>query len=147
MNGMRAFTDNANVVVRFMQTINCLFFQLRWLENNIRSSSNPQLIIVLILICLIGYLTFGCSQSDSQDSINYFCGERGVSSLIVFALIVGIGYFFYKRYRDGVNNGASSTSNNFNEEREKMIYSSVPSFDPVASAPPMASVVPNAVMV
>ena len=90
MNGMRAFTDNANVVVRFMQTINCLFFQLRWLENNIRSSSNPQLIIVLILICLIGYLTFGCSQSDSQDSIDYFCGERGVSSLIVFALIVGI---------------------------------------------------------
>jgi hypothetical protein len=131
MNSLRAFTENANVVVRFLQSINCLFLQIRWLENNLRGASNEKLAVVLILVCLIGYYTFGCS--GGAENIAYACSEDGVSTLIVLALVLIIAYFLYKRYQDRADNSPPADAG-FDEEREKFIREPVAPFDQISIA-------------
>lgn len=131
MNSLRAFTENANVVVRFLQSINCLFLQIRWLESNLRGASNEKLAVVLILVCLIGYFTFSCS--GGTESVGYFCGENGISSLIVVVLIMTIAYFLYKRFNERVDSSPPDDAA-FDEEREKFLRGPVAPFDQISMA-------------
>ena len=111
MHGLRDFTNNANVVVNFFQSINCLFLQLRWLESNLRNGSNEQIALVLLLVSLLGYYTLVCKSQTNEEN-GYFCGERGVSALIVCAVLSIVAYFLYKRFR----NGPTVTNDPFEQE-------------------------------
>ena len=136
MEHLRALTENINVVVRFFQSVNCLFWQLHWLEQNILRGSNERLVIGLLILILVGYMTFGCASTDSTNNSNsssgtdYFCGNGGVSWLILLAAIGVIVYYLYKRsvMRDTV---VSDDPNYRPEEREKFISATVPPFDQI----------------
>jgi len=123
MDGLRHFTGNANVVVNFFQSINCLFMQLRWLESHLRHSSTEQIAIVFVLVSLLGYYTFVCNGQTNPDS-GYFCGDNGVSAMIAGAVLSIIGYFLYKRYKDSQSpSGPVDPS-----EQEKFLDASAPSY-------------------
>ena len=127
MNNLRAFTDNANVIVQFFQSINCLFLQIRWLERNIRHGTNEQIGMVLLLVCLVGYYTLSCSGND-VDTIGYFCGERGVTTLIVLAVVGIIVYFLWKRYQQS---SSSDDDTRNGDEQDQLIPATVVPFDQV----------------
>lgn len=127
MDAMRHFTENANVVVRFMQSINCLFLQLRWLESNLRTGSNETVILVIILVCFIGYFSLACSGESTTNGFG--CGENGVSSLMLMAVIVSILYFLYKRFSSHQN---AARVDSDETEREKFIHATVPPFDQIS---------------
>jgi hypothetical protein len=128
MHALRSFTDNADVVWRFLQSVNCIFYQLQWLESNLRTASNTTLAIVVLVVCLLGYITFACSGSSEGDG--YFCGSGGVPSLLVAALVCSMIYFLYKRLTSGgQQNSASQPADE--EEREKFIHATVPPFDQI----------------
>ena len=57
MENLRHLTDQINVFVQFFQSVNCLFFQLKWLEENIVRSSNGLLLTVIgiVLFCIFVY--------------------------------------------------------------------------------------------
>lgn len=133
MDSLRSFTENANVIVRFFQSINCLFLQVRWLERNLRHGSNEQIGMVLLLVCLVGYYTLSCSGSD-VDTTGYFCGERGVSTLIVIAVIGIIVYFLWKRFQQPPP--ASNSDSNGNDEQDMLINATVAPFEQIEMGVP-----------
>jgi hypothetical protein len=120
MNALRNLTGNINTIVQFFRSINCLFWNLEWLERNIVNGSSERIIMVLIIVGLVGYMTFACS---SDNASNEFCGGNGVSSLIFCAAIGVIVYFFYKRYRQrsAGNSGGSASNESKSSEREQFI--------------------------
>ena len=115
-----------------MQSVNCIFFQLRWLESNLRSSPNSTLIIGLIVIGLLGYLTFACAGGDANG--NSFCGQNGVSSLIIAALVCAFLYFIYKRFTPPRTQPDQPHEDG---ETEKFIEATVPPFDQIIQAAPV----------
>lgn len=144
MDGLRHFTSNANVVVNFFQSINCLFYQLRWLEGHIRHAPNEQIAIVLVLVGLLGYYTFICNGETNEEN-GYFCGENGVSGLIACAVLSIIAYFFYKRYQDQ-NQSAAVALRDDSDEQEKFLGPSVPSFEQIEMGQPMCMAPRNAIV-
>ncbi len=135
MDGLRHFTNNANVVVNFLQSLNCLFYQLRWLEGQIRHAPNEQIAIVLVLVGLLGYNTFICNGQTNEEN-GYFCGENGVSGLIVCAVLSIIAYFFYKRFQDQQNPSVAVATRDDSDEQEKFLGASVPPFEQIEMGQP-----------
>ena len=134
METLRSLTDNINVVVRFFQSVNCLFWQLQWLERNILQGSNERICITLLIVILIGYMTFSCSSNDGT-TVGYLCGENGVSMLVLITVIGVIVYYLYKRYL--LSQDTSSTDND-HEEREKFVPASVPPFEQIEMGRPIS---------
>eukprot|EP01038_Epipyxis_sp_PR26KG_P006715 gene6715-9208_t len=100
MDAIRELTNTINIFVQFFQSINCLFWQIRWLEDNIRGSSSPLLLIVFVIIVLCLILTF-----DKENSIMKSILGQNIqgfdTSYIVYIFIIGlIGWFLYKRFSD-----------------------------------------------
>lgn len=128
MDNLRGFTENADVIVRFFQSINCLFLQLRWLEQNFRHASNEQIGMVLLLVCLIGYYTLSCS-GENIDTVGYFCGKQGVATLIVLAVIGIILYFLWKRYENSRISGTDDRRSS--EEQDGLVRATVVPFEQI----------------
>lgn len=135
MDGLRHFTSNANVVVNFLQSINCLLYQLRWLEGQIRHAPNEQIAIVLVLVGLLGYYTFVCNGETNEEN-GYFCGENGVSGLIACAVLSVIAFFFYKRFHDR-NPTVTIAERVESDEQEKFLGASVPPFEQIELGQPI----------
>jgi hypothetical protein len=93
MDAIRSLTENINVFVRFFQSINCLFFQIRWLEENVGRSRNGVMLLVIGIVALCVMLSFGVDLPG--------LGE-GTSSLLPFlAIFAVIGFVFHRRMNRG----------------------------------------------
>lgn len=90
MEAIQSLTRTINVLVEFFQSINCLFFQLRWLEGNCRRESGAVFFVVLFLIAFCVVYLWKCGNATSCDS--------DTMNILVYALILSIlGYFVYMR--------------------------------------------------
>lgn len=102
METLNRLTHTINHFVRFFESINCLFWQIRWLEENIRKSNLGQLFLVsgIAIFCVI--LVFADEKTIHSFSSNMgIDGDIAVSLyrsmplLIVFGVII---YFFSQRF-------------------------------------------------
>lgn len=97
-----------------------------------RHGTNEQIGMVLLLVCLVGYYTLSCSGSD-VDTTGYFCGERGVSTLIVIAVIGIIVYFLWKRFQQPAG---SESNNNGGDEQDMLLNAAVAPFEQIEMGVP-----------
>lgn len=89
MDQLNAVTNTINNFVRFFESINCLFWQIQWLEENISRSNNRTFLIVAVFFlfaCLVGF--FG-------DSLNADI-TNNLPVLVVFGVIA---LFIFRRCR------------------------------------------------
>jgi hypothetical protein len=95
MDVLRNVTENINVFVRFFQSINQLFCQIRWFEANVTRSTNPLAIIVVGIVCISLMIVY-------KDYLNMYLGTNGnfIQSTIPVVMVVGIVvYAFIRRSR------------------------------------------------
>lgn len=113
MDSIRQLTDQINVFVRFFESINCLFLQLQWLENNITRSSNGLIITVgcIVLFCLFAMIV-------GQDTVVSLLKSLGIpetiatmiyNSIPILIIVIIIGLFFMRRFQ--LRHRRSSESN------------------------------------
>ena len=98
MDTLRGLTDQINVFVRFFESINYLFCQVRWLEQNIQNSSKG-LILVIGVICLICFYVYNSHLSNGGGD-PFFAAISGfvVSYLPILTVALLIIYFFVRRF-------------------------------------------------
>jgi hypothetical protein len=95
MDSLRHLTENINVFVRFFESINCLIFQVNWLESNLRNIQGPKVAIVLLILGFCGYYTFGCNSSTDGE----LCKDNVVGMGIISIMLVLILYFMWQCYQ------------------------------------------------
>lgn len=106
MHALSELTSNINVFVRFFESVNMLFCQMRWLEQTVRNTNFGLMFLgaIIITFCVL-FMNVGDGKIGEQ--IGIFLGlPRGVwvvfSSWIPIALVCGlILYFFYRRFSAG----------------------------------------------
>lgn len=94
MDSIRQLTETINVFVQFFQSINCLFWQLRWLESNVTEEQGGRAGLVLVILAFAVYYTFGCNSSSDVDGCKDWVVQIGIISIL--ALVAA--YLLYKRY-------------------------------------------------
>lgn len=111
--------EQINVFVRFFESINCLFLQIRWLEENLTRSSNGLLALVvgIIFFCLISLYIGESGLTSIFESIgikNSDLVSHLVFQLIPLIIVVGIFIFFlYRRYQHNrINNNDEEFNRN-----------------------------------
>ena len=94
MESLNHFTNTLNNFVRFFESINCLFWQLRWLEENITRSNRKSLLLVggIITFCIV-FVYFDGSNGDLGEIWNELL--NGLPIAIVFGVIA---YYLLKRF-------------------------------------------------
>ena len=97
MDTLRGLTEQISVFVRFFESINYLFCQIRWLEQNIQNSSKGLLLVVgtIGLICFFVYYC-AITSGDGGDLINAMCHVI-VSFFPIIMVVALIGYFLLRR--------------------------------------------------
>ncbi len=93
MDSLNTLTNTINTFVRFFESINCLFWQIQWLEENITRSGHGTIIIVAIIIafCVL-FMYFG--QNDWSNAV------FGTDSPILLIIVVGvIALFLWRRFQ------------------------------------------------
>lgn len=58
MQNIQNLTRTINVFVRFFESINCLFWQIGWLQQNFTNQSSERLFFFLVIFLLCIYITF-----------------------------------------------------------------------------------------
>lgn len=98
MDTLRGLTEQINVFVRFFESVNYLFCQVRWLEQNIQNSSKGLLLVVGVigLICLY---VFSYAQSDGGgDPLMAAISGFVVSYFPILVVVLLVGYFLARRF-------------------------------------------------
>ncbi len=116
MEAIQSLTRTINVFVNFFQSINCLFLQVRWLENNCQGESPAKFFMVIFVLSFCVVYVVLCDTMDkcSDPNSNY------IMSLLVYSILISIlGYFLYKRYRDANPVTIENNAENRNESAPK----------------------------
>jgi hypothetical protein len=103
MDELRAITNHINTFVRFFESINCLFWQIRWLEDNISKAQFGRIAIVLLIFGFCALLTF-LSTDKGKIFIGGATGNTAlfISICVIVILIIILVWLIYQR-----NNNAS----------------------------------------
>ncbi|RYH06595.1 hypothetical protein EON65_42690 [archaeon] len=118
MDAIRNLTNTINTFVNLFQSINCLFWQLRWLEGNINSENGPTLLLVLAIVSFAGFYTY-CSSSGLEGGI---CSDVNTTiGVVVVLILVGIWLMRKRLFINRAIPTAEAVS--FESEREKMLSS------------------------
>lgn len=152
MQAITQLTRTVNVFVRFFESINCLFWQLRWLEQNMMGQSNERMAFfgIIILICL--YVTF---FSDTGPDLGPF--------LIIGIIFLLAVWLILKRFRGNAGDSGNTsgegecapslpwdTGNGYDrrggqsrdeyryEDREALVHPSAPSMAATVQGIPVA---------
>lgn len=130
MEALRAVTDNINVFVRFLESVNCLFLQLQWLERNVLTQGQgPRMILVFVILGFCVYYTFVCAGGNN-DTCQKNVIQVGVAAIILLVVI----YLIYKKWQLSQSQRGETSDD---EEQNKLI--GVPIATATASAPPLQS--------
>lgn len=127
MDQLRLLTENINVFVRFFESINCLYYQLNWLQQNILYGSSEILFLMFTIILTVIYIMFNCLKSIN-NTYELTCSDTSIQ-IIIFSVIISIFlYFLYKRYllRRNITIDNNNNINNQQDEREKFIHITAP---------------------
>lgn len=94
MEALREVTQSINTFVRFFESINYLFCQLRWFEQNVLNSGSKLLLFVgvIISLCVLMYYESG-HGGNPYDALNKFLVDYGPIVLVVTI----IAYFISQR--------------------------------------------------
>jgi hypothetical protein len=96
MESLRRLTDTINTFVRFFESINCLFWQIQWLEQNINRAQGidglARIFLVIIFVLFSVYYTFVCGQ-------NRKCQDGAMYIGIILLLGSVVMYLLWKRCR------------------------------------------------
>jgi hypothetical protein len=98
MDALNSLTNTINQFVRFFESINCLFWQIRWLEENINRSGHRTIILVGLII------GFGVVYSFFGDEIVQIFGDN-FSKLIPLIIVFGVILLFLFRRFNRSNSG------------------------------------------
>ena len=93
MDNIRRLTDTINTFVRFFQSVNCLFWNVQWLEENLTKASNPRMLIVGIISLFCVFYTFMADSVKGTDPMVY---------VIVGCVIIWV---LYRRYQTRIIEG------------------------------------------
>ena len=88
MEAIQNLTRTLNVFVRFFESINCLFWQINWLERNVSNASGEKAVIFVLIFCLGLFITFGGDQFEALTPY-----------LVVMGLFALVAWLAFKRYR------------------------------------------------
>lgn len=142
MDTLRQLTSQINVFVRFFQSINCLFYQIRWLESNVIRGSLGHLLYVAILLALVGYITY-CNSAETNDTTTKYCSAVA-SQVAVLVLAFGLlGFLLLRRFQHQLLNSAATAHADVEEGIPMVPAAHVQQFSPPTkgpSAPPMQPV-------
>jgi hypothetical protein len=94
MEALRDITQSINTFVRFFESINYLFCQIRWFEQNVLNSGSKLVMIVgvIISLCVLIYYVGGHGGSP-YDALNKLLVDYGPILLVVTI----IAYFVTQR--------------------------------------------------
>lgn len=108
MQAIRGLTENISVFVRFFESINNLFCQIRWLEANISNSEHILFIMVLgfVILCIFIYAAGSSSNMSNQWSP-------------ILAIVIVVVFAIFKRCSS--SSGAQSSMNGILFGRNNMI--------------------------
>mmetsp|Transcript_29758 Transcript_29758/g.28455 ORF Transcript_29758/g.28455 Transcript_29758/m.28455 type:complete len:166 (+) Transcript_29758:240-737(+) len=130
MDALRGITQQINVFVRFFESINYLFCQVRWLEQNIQNSSQKLILIVLVLAMIGGFVWYCSTIPEGNDNLLVLLSRMMVAYFPIIAVVLLIGYLLVRRFSNssegelGGGNGfqnvffGSSRGANRSENRE-----------------------------
>jgi hypothetical protein len=94
MEALRDITQSINTFVRFFESVNYLFCQLRWFEQNVLNSGSKLLLFVGVIICLCVLIYYeGGHGGGPYDALNRFLTDYGPIVLVVTI----IAYFISQR--------------------------------------------------
>lgn len=116
MDTLRGITEQINVFVRFFESINYLFCQVRWLEQNIQNSSKTLILIVSVFVMIGGFVWY-CSMIPGGNKDFFVVLSRTmVTYFPIIAVVLLIGYLLAKRFSnssEGEVDGGSGFENVF----------------------------------
>eukprot|EP01031_Cornospumella_fuschlensis_P037311 gene37311-45298_t len=116
MDAIRNITNVINTFVNLFQSINCLFWQLRWLESNLNNENGPTLLLVLAILGFAGLYTY-CSSSDFHGGI---CSDASTTAGVVIVLFL-VGIWLMRKRLFGSRSLPTAEAVSFEPEREKML--------------------------
>lgn len=103
---MRQLTNNIQVFVRFFQSINCLFWNVRWLQANLTKTNNQQMAIVGIIVLLCLFMTFGGNSRGVNMNID---PTMLIIICLLLIIVVLLGLNYLKTHNnDGVNSSVEA---------------------------------------
>ena len=99
MDALRGITQQINVFVRFFESINYLFCQIRWLEQNIQNSSRTLILIVgaLGFIAYLVYFTAANPGANYDVLFGEIC-RFGTAYFPIIAVVMLIGFLLVRRF-------------------------------------------------
>ncbi len=123
MEAIQNLTNTINTFVRFFESINCMFWQLNWLEQNVaRAQGVEGLAKMGIVFAFIGFAmfyTFGCEDDGCRDTV--------VNFGIVFLMVLVAIYLVWRRWQISQQQSNSNNRQPTQEDdREKLIPRAVP---------------------
>lgn len=96
MNNLRELTSTINTFVRFFESINCLFWQIQWLEQNVTRAQGIEglgrILLVVIFVSFCIFYTFACADNEN-------CQDKTIQIGIITLLILTLLYLLWQRYR------------------------------------------------
>jgi hypothetical protein len=98
MDTLRGITQQINVFVRFFESINYLFCQVRWLEQNIQNSSKNLILIVSVLAMIGGFVWYCSTMPRGNDNLLVLLSRMMVSYFPIITVVLLIGYLLVKRF-------------------------------------------------
>jgi hypothetical protein len=112
MEAIQGITSAINTFVRFFESINYLFCQIRWLEQNISNSRGGLLLVVGAIVAVCLYIYYFGGDKDQASAVTAFIVDVG-PVLIVVGII---GYLLYRRFTRADNLfGSQGTGNTFED--------------------------------
>jgi hypothetical protein len=112
MDALRGLTDQINVFVRLFESINYLFCQIRWLEQNIQNSSK-MLLLVVGVIGMICYFVYNSTLNNGDNDAFFAEASRIVVSYFpIMAVVLLVAFFLVRRF-SGTTDGALGESGGF----------------------------------
>ena len=107
MDALNDLTRHINTFVNFFNAVNNLFCQIRWLDVNIRNSSNLLLVLVGIILVICIYLISFKEGIGPFQSIGFPPIFDSLLSVVGPVIIVAVllGILFYRRYALGPMQG------------------------------------------
>jgi hypothetical protein len=132
MEAIESITRTINVFVNFLQSVNCLFLQIGWLENNCRGESSTKFFIVIFILSFCVVYAFMCDMMDKCSDPN----SSYIMDILIYTILISVlGYFLFKRYRDQ----QIQNSNNNNQNDEESVHNELQNNGP--SSPSMRAAV------
>lgn len=112
MDALRGLTDQINVFVRLFESINYLFCQIRWLEQNIQNSSKMLLLVVGVIGMICYFVYTSTLNNGGNDKFFEEASRVVVAYFPVMAVVLLVVYFLLRRF-SGSEDGALGESGGF----------------------------------